>query len=397
MSTFILTGNGPFTNHGCEAIVRATVPIIQSQFPGATFVSSPCAIDTIRDPEIFSVAGLVDRPFTSAYRKQPLKRAWNKLKVKAGLTPTVPYGKELRTCTAVLAVGGDNFSLDYGRAFSQYQLDTAEYILKQRKPFVIWGATVGPFSAEPDFEQYACGILKRIALITARDPLTVQYLAEQGVRDNVVKVSDPAFVMEASQPELSKELNSLLSEKPVGINFSPLLGRYLGKDAWFQLAVELLRTLDATIDSPIMLIPHVMWTSTDDHLFLEEVKGEVGAFRNPIQVLPRHLNAPELKWCLGQLNAFVGARTHATIGALSQAVPTLSLGYSMKSRGINLDLFNSEKWVLDIKQMTPGNFAERVQELLNSGDQVREHLNAVLPEYKKTAYNGAKALKDIAN
>jgi len=397
MSTFILTGNGPFTNHGCEAIIRSTVPIIRSQFPEANFVSSPCAIDTIRDPEIFSTAGLVDRPFISAYRKHLLKRAWNKLKVKAGLTSMVPYGKELRTCTAVLAVGGDNFSLDYGRAFSQFQLDIAEYVLKKGKPFVIWGATVGPFSADPDFERHACEILKRITFITARDTLTVQYLAKNGVRDNVVKVSDPAFVMEAIQPELSEEHKSLLSSKPVGINFSPLLGRYLGKDAWFRLAVELLQTLDAAIDSPIILIPHVMWTSTDDHLFLEEVRREIGTFRNPIQVLPRHLNGPELKWCLGQLNAFVGARTHATIGALSQAVPTLSLGYSMKSRGINLDLFNSEKWVLDIKQMNPNIFVERVQELMDSGTQVREHLNGVLPEYKKMAYNGAKALKNMAN
>ena len=54
-------------------------------------------------------------------------------------------------------------------------------------------------------------------------------------------------------------------------------------------------------------------------------------------------NCMELKGYIARCRFFVGARTHATIAAYSSCVPTLVLGYSVKSRGIARDLFGNEE------------------------------------------------------
>ena len=45
---------------------------------------------------------------------------------------------------------------------------------------------------------------------------------------------------------------------------------------------------------------------------------------------------------IARMRLFVGARTHATIAAYSSAVPTLTIGYSVKARGIARDLYGGE-------------------------------------------------------
>ena len=50
---------------------------------------------------------------------------------------------------------------------------------------------------------------------------------------------------------------------------------------------------------------------------------------------------------------FVGARTHSTIAAYSSGVPTLVIGYSVKSRGIATDLFGTyENYVLPVQEIS---------------------------------------------
>ena len=48
----------------------------------------------------------------------------------------------------------------------------------------------------------------------------------------------------------------------------------------------------------------------------------------------------------------MGARTHSTIAAYSSGVPTLVIGYSVKSRGIATDLFGTtEGYVLPVQEI----------------------------------------------
>ena len=66
-------------------------------------------------------------------------------------------------------------------------------------------------------------------------------------------------------------------------------------------------------------------------------------------------NAAELKFIISKCVFFIGARTHSTIAAYSSQVPTLVLGYSVKSIGIATDIFGTEEgYVVEAKDLESG-------------------------------------------
>ena len=95
----------------------------------------------------------------------------------------------------------------------------------------------------------------------------------------------------------------------------------------------------------------------------------------------------ELKGYIARCRFFIGARTHATIAAYSTLVPTLVLGYSVKSRGIARDLFGSEEhYVIPVQGMTDANaLADGFDWLLENESTIRCHLEAVMPDYIRKA------------
>jgi len=394
MKKFILSGNGPCLNRGCEAILRSTLEILNTEFPDSSFLSCPCLDARIKDEEIIKAGNLSHKPFTSGAMTLR-RRIISRLKSYAGIFPACPFAKDLEDVDAVLNVGGDTLSLEYGVRSAKMRFDVDRYVLSRGKPLVVWGATIGPFSMNPNFEHYAIERLKSASLITVRDPLTVEYLASHGVSENVVKVADPAFAMHSEAPQHINTQDYGLHEEPIGLNLSPLIGQYLGKNFWFDKAVEALKSIDAITDRPIVLVPHVVWEMSNDYDFLSAIKERLGKSKNKITILPSTLNATHLKWCLGKMSLFAGARTHATIGSLSQAVPTISIGYSMKSRGINLDIFGHDRWVLDSKHLNAVTIAQKIQELTDHSGDVQKHLQKYMPEYTSQSYAGAVALRRL--
>ena len=59
---------------------------------------------------------------------------------------------------------------------------------------------------------------------------------------------------------------------------------------------------------------------------------------NAVNIMPSEFNASQIKQVISQFHFFIGARTHATIAAFSSGVPTISIAYSVKAKGINKDL-----------------------------------------------------------
>ena len=92
---------------------------------------------------------------------------------------------------------------------------------------------------------------------------------------------------------------------------------------------------------------------------------------------------------------FAGSRTHATIAALSTNVPTVCIGYSVKSRGINCDLFGHEEWVAHFSELTGQRLADKLETLLREEDRVRNHLAKVIPDYAEKAWFNGQYLREM--
>ena len=200
---FILEGNGPSANRGCQAILRTTVDILQEEFGPCRLINAPAAVGD-QEADAGKHIDILHLPPRPLVRWRP-RWLGHKLKRKLLGSPPRPsyrFTRYLNQADAVLALGGDNYSLDYGRP--ERFFDTMRLTRDAGKPFVIWGASVGKFSADPEFERFAADQLKRVSLICARESESIRYLSSLGVEKNVAAVAAPAFLLEPTEPPVGR-------------------------------------------------------------------------------------------------------------------------------------------------------------------------------------------------
>ena len=89
----------------------------------------------------------------------------------------------------------------------------------------------------------------------------------------------------------------------------------------------------------------------------------------------------QLKGYISRCRFFVGARTHATIAAYSSNVPTLVLGYSIKSLGIATDLFGTdENYVIPVQKLQEKeDLAGALQWIIKNENEIKKQLEEVIP------------------
>lgn len=406
-NTFLLVGNGPYLNRGCEAIIRGTVRILRHHFDALRFE----AYTVYRDPGGLARQRAQEKDpdihhdeVRNSYKR--FDRRWFTFNIlKRTCPPALKHlwysnlKSSLPSAQAVLAVGGDNYSLDYhGPPRAGTELD--DLVTSRGKPLIIWGASVGPFSKNPAYEKYIIEHFRKVHIF-ARESLTHEYLNAHGLIDNVYRVADPAFVMDAVQPPREK-LDVPLEQGAIGINLSPLLAKYNANwdlAAWAAQAASILRAVIDKTGRMIYLIPHVTGIDPkhDDHAFLGRVAELLDGRKDRVFVVPNTLDAAETKWVISRMHLFAGARTHSTIAAISSAVPTLSFGYSIKSRGINQDIYGHTRYCLQGNQLAPEMVADRVSEMLSDHKNIAEQLKASIPRMKTLALNAGDILKTIVH
>lgn len=407
LKKFYLTGQASFGNRGCEALVRSTVGMLREEFPDAQIFVPSTNIDL--DARQWPEAADHGVEFVPAFRS-PFNRYWRQLQ-RVGPPPLkragwpFPLGsslkQNLRDADAVLSIGGDNYSLDY--LIPSLLMGTDAYAMRHGTPVMLWGASVGPFEAEPHFVDFAKEHLQRMSLITVRETATERYLRDELGLTNVNLVADPAFALVPEPVELEPfwpQDAGTLEKDVLGLNISPLIERYRhGDEPQDALIAEVAAFIDAVTESmPVLLVPHVIpldgSPKNNDAIYMDQLLGRV---KRPERVhrMPTTLNAAQIKYVLSQLRFFIGARTHATIGALSSEVPTGSIAYSVKAKGINQDLFGHLRYVLETPLVTRDSLLELLNTLKADEDEIRSRLAAKIPEWRTRARLNVQGLKTL--
>jgi len=297
---FILAGNGPYANRGCEAIVRGTVKILREHFKDPQFI----CLSHFQNEEQFRKQCLeeADHAVThlQSYRLNKIKALRNFWKPETWLyvyrslhnSAALKYQvyrdmlPHLDDAAAVLSVGGDNYSLDYGVPTLFTDLD--DIAIQKEKPIILWSASVGSFSAMPDYERYMSEHLQKVTGIFARESATIEYLESIGVARNVYSVADPAFLMDPVKPEGIEDVLPL-DDEAIGLNLSPLMARYVtGGDleAWAQIAAEIISGVAEATEMPIYLIPHVTSPHSDDYAFMQKAVSQMSEKKVNLTLIP---------------------------------------------------------------------------------------------------------------
>ena len=365
------TGSG---NHGCEALVRSTAsllsehPLLMSTAPDEDLAWGLDKIASVQHDRSSPV-----KPHSPAYY---LAAVQTKLTGSSALFTKYTRQALLAQVNAgdlCLSIGGDN----YCYAGTEILGDLNLLMRKKHAKTVLWGCSIDPEAITPAM----AADLKQYDMITVREPLTQAALAEAGVIENVRKVADSAFLLHAEQTQLPQ---GFLPGKTIGLNVSPLIFKYTDRreDALSSFYALVRHILDTT-DNSVALIPHVVKDGNSDLVVLTPIYEK---FKDSGRVLliPDQ-NCMRLKYIISQCRLFIGARTHATIAAYSTCVPTLVVGYSIKSRGIALDLFGSEEnYVLPVQRIQ--NDADMIQAytwLETHAAEMKDTLRSVIPGYQE--------------
>ena len=308
-------------------------------------------------------------------------RAYLQLKLKNNYIPLdkLDYKKtfdHIQSGDIALSIGGDN----YCYADIEKYIMLHEMLLERGAKTILWGCSVEP---EVIKRKKVAEDLSKYSYIFARE--SISYEALKKVNENTFLIPDPAFTLECKVPVLPQNFQV---ENMVGINISPMI---IENESIPGITMESYRELiDYVINETnmgIALIPHVVWSDSDDRkplmqLYKEyEKTGRVVFFEDH--------NCMELKGIISKCRFFVGARTHSTIAAYSMGIPTLVVGYSVKARGIARDLFGGEEgYVLPVQKLTRDKLISAFKNIMIKEKEIQKKLKK--DNYKQQIYTELK-------
>lgn len=365
--------HGGSANHGCEAIVRSTNKLLNSDLTLYT-----TGLDSDKKYGLDEIVTLREDTYVPA-KKPSLK--WITSAIHHKLTGTdylhVKYARNaffshVKRGDICLSIGGDNYCYAGQDILGYYNRAIHEKGAKT----VLWGCSVEPELTErPEIARdLAC-----YDLIVARE--TLSYEALKKVNPHTILAPDPAFFLDREELPLPE---GFVEGNTVGINVSPLI---MKSEQQTGITLESYRQLMAYIltqtDMHIALIPHVVEPGNDDREPLLQLY-ELFAASGRVVMIGDH-DARQLKGFIARCRFFVGARTHSTIAAYSSGVPTLVVGYSVKARGIAKDLFGAEEnYVLPVQAIRqPAALTCTFCWLMDHENHIRNHLRNNLPTYTK--------------
>ena len=393
----LLIGIGGVYNYGCEAIVRGTEAIIRREYPTADIIyASRRPVD---DQERLkgSKVKIVKRKYLGRYSIKNISR---KLLSIVGIrwSPIMDSLRQFEGIDAVLSIGGDIYTLSSTGGYSTSFLKFGDAARLKGIEYVLWGASVGPFSDNPKAERVFTKHLKGLSLITARESATVNYLQTLGVIDNVIPCADPAYIV---APEIKAAHTSQRNEPTIGINLSPLSVRYSNYSLQETINTQAM-TIEGLIKAfgaRIVLIPHVVcdFNEGDDDLrYLRRVKQAIASeHQAAVTLLDTDTGFVGLKKELVKCDLVIAARMHCAINALAAHVPTILVSYSRKAVGMCQYVYGNSDWVIPLNEFESDHILEKVRLMIKQQKKIRAYLAERIPEIQQDAYRPMQRLKEM--
>lgn len=260
-----------------------------------------------------------------------------------------PVARRFAAADAVLDLSaGDSFTDLYGAKRLAMVSAPKDAARRAHRPLVLLPQTYGPFESFAG-RQRAEQIVRSAALAYARDSWSYDRLLElagpDADRSRLHDGVDVAFALEPRKPDPGTvtHFEALKDDLTAGVNVSGLLRDASGR-ARFRLVGDYLDTMTMVVrglierGAHVVLVPHVHQPGGGGESDVAAIDAVVSRLDDRelerTTRLPPRLDAAELKWCIAQLDWFIGSRMHSTIAALSTLTPAAAYAYSDKTLGV---------------------------------------------------------------
>lgn len=381
-------------NRGCEAIARGTCEILSLDRSGTYFydsnaqemkIDSDLGLDSIGELRSYSANTI------HSLAKRVFHKVMNKANINRYLSSIYPYSTIIDSINEddlILLTGGDLYC--YAFHVNKNTQFIKELKKRNKGKIVLWGASIEPTL----LTQESIEGLKALDRITVRESLTYSALLNLGIDKNVELYADPAFVL---KPKFTKLPECFLQADVIGINISNLVNGGFELNTTFSVnLINLIENILNSSEMHVLLIPHVTWKDQDDRI-ISKLIAERFADTKRVHLLEMdNLSYQEIRYVISKCRFFIGARTHSMISAYSTCIPSIALGYSIKSAGIAKDLGLPDNLVVNCKKLTSGNnLLDAFNYLVKNENQIRNILSNKIEDYTKSAYAAREALTGI--
>lgn len=373
MSNYGLYAHGGSANHGCEAIVRSIIKLLSLNKEHILCSNAPTEDIKYQLNELITITKAQNGIKTNFIYK---------LKSKLSSNPDRLYYNSiyhelpqlLQNTDIALSIGGDNY------CYSGLALEMSVLLSIIRQKTKASPILLGCSIESKEYKNYLETDFKKYEKIIARESITYSLLNESGLK-NIFCIPDPAFQLNRKDLPLPTQFTE---NNTVGINVSPMIIGYENqKGITLQNYIELIAYILHKTDMQIALIPHVVWINNDDRKPLQILFNK---FKDTgrICMITDH-NAEELKGYIARCRFMIAARTHASIAAYSQQVPTLVVGYSVKAKGIATDIFGTDRnYVIPVQELTtPNKLKDAFISLMAQEKDIKNYMNSFIPEYNE--------------
>lgn len=378
MKKVLIYGVGSLSNRGCEALVNSTIAQIDKNVS-----ISLASFDFENDKK--KVSDRVKKIVNHYRNKESDFDDEMRNKIKEFDSMKFDYRnyesvyqkdvvKEIEDSDLCIHIGGDNYC--YGENGWMYFLNNKAHELGKKT--VLWGASL--FDEITDAKLIEN--LKKYDLLMLREKMSYNAVKKFIDEEKLLLVPDPAFSL---KPKKTKMDSWYKGRKVLGLNLSPLT---IKTDDNYDSIIQFVKFLLEKTDYSISLIPHVTLEKVSDMIILNRIKD---TFKNNDRVFLERTdyNCNQVKYVISQCDMLIAARTHASIAAYSTCVPTLVLGYSVKSRGIAENLFgNYKNYVIPNEDLNFENLVSCFKFIDDNKDDIKNKL----AEQMKTIVSDAGCL-----
>lgn len=393
MKEIVLCNYTSSKNRGCDAIVKSTADALHrhglycvlgvhnrkydEKFGFSEFDRIEYYTELWNKPvqRIFSL--ILEKFFKDTYKANEIrqKQIWNVLKTGIAFN-----------------VGGDTYC--YGRHIASLTLN--EYCIRNGIPSIFWGFSIDEGAMK---DPLILEDLKKYTMLFPRESLSTQLLIGAGIPKNrIFQMADPAFTLRAQEVELPLQMKN---HQTVAINISPAVTlNAKNKELLYENYITLIEKILNESDMNIALLPHVYAENDftqEDLLELSRIKDH---FKDDdrVFVISDFYTSRELKYIISNCRFLFTARTHASIAGYSSGIPTIVIGYSIKAKGIALDLFGTyENYVIECQNFTSRNdLSDSYSFLLKNENAIKEILRCKNIEFSKKVEDACEKVRYLA-
>jgi colanic acid/amylovoran biosynthesis protein len=312
-----------------------------------------------------------------------------------------------READLVVDLSGDMLTEDYGVHVTYSHYVPLLRSLFIGRPYAVVAQSIGPFRYTRSLARL---LLRRAAAITTRDEISRDYLVELGIpAERVEWTADLAFLMPPAPCERAVQM---LREAGVADDGRPLLGvsvsrlieeHYRSRNPaarevdFLEVMREVVERAGREHGARVVLVPHVTGPAwhKDDRVISAELRQRL---RGTVEahVLTGDHRPEELKAMIARCTAFLGARMHANIAALSSCVPTVALSYSHKTPGIMASC-GMGQFVAPIESVSVATLGDLVARTFTHRDEVAAVLRERMPGMRAGALQNIRLLRTLAS